>query len=399
MNVKGYEFERLVLQDLDGRTCGVCIAKKTWVIKDDRHLKEADDPEPIRFAAVMEDGKDAGEAPPLYEADTAVFKPKADFVVLGTAVAPQKVATQRFSCTVKLGGFQRSLVITGKRYAKFKKPKKDTKDEFIGSPPEFSEPERVVRVKLSFRNAYGGVAKYKPRGGDEVIEIPCPCNPFGKGYCVQNSPEAIDGLELPQIEDPERLLTPENLVQEIGVFETLPLPAGFGFYGGSWYPRIAYAGVMPFEVERMKVQVRQYAASLDAEKDKDVVTMLETFDPPVMRYEYYQACAPGMSVEYPKGNETVVLENIGEQGYLAFDLPGLRPLLEVDAGRGKEVVPLELDTLCVNADDMKVYMVFRGRVFLMSDDDVEAFLKDVPKVEDLSYPEYMRMVLESPRRS
>jgi len=397
MNIKGYEFERLVLQDLDGRTCGLCIAKKTWVIKDDGQVEEAQDPEPVRFAPVMEDGKDAGEAPPLYEVDTAIFKPKADFVVLGTAVAPQKVATQRFSCTVKLGDFQRSLIITGKRRAKFKKPKKDTKDEFIGSPPEFSEPERVVRVRLSFTNAYGGVAKYKPRGGDEVIEIPCPCNPFGKGYCVQNSPEAVDGLELPQIEDPQRLLTPQNLVQEIGAFETLPLPAGFGFYGGSWYPRIAYAGVMPFEVEKMKVQVREYASSLDPEKDKDAMAMLEQFDPPVMRYEYYQACAPGMSVDYPKGNETVVLENIGEQGLLAFDLPGLRPLLQIDIGRGNQIVALELDTLCVSADEMRVYMVFRGRVFLTSDEEVEAFLKTAPEIEECSYFDYMRKVLDAQR--
>lgn len=390
MNVDGYEVERFPLQDLDGGLVGLVVAKKAWTIGEDRVLRPAPDPEPILFANVLESGDDPTASPVRVEADTALVKPKADLVVIGTAYAPGGDPAPSFDVGLTFGSLRRTLRVFGPRRAVYRKPVRETKKEVVYSPPLFTEPTPVQRVAMSFTNSYGGVARYRLPDSEDVLEIPCPCNPFGRGYCVQNSPEGLDGLDLPQIEDPAALLTPETLVREIGAPENLPLPAGFGFYGSGWYPRVAYAGVMPHEVDRVKAQVREQAAALDPEKDAAAIEMLRDFDPPVLAPEFFQGAAPGLAVPFPRGDESVALKNLSPSGHLAFNLPGRRPLVTLDVGRGPEIVPLVLDTVVILPEEMRLLLTFRGRVSLGGPELAESLPTAPMELHETSAGDYER---------
>lgn len=394
MNVEGYEIERLPLQDLDGTLIALLLAKKTWSIGDDWVVRPSDEPDPIRFVNVLEFGEDPTASPVLIEADTALVKPRCDLVVIGTAYAPGGEPAPFFDVTVVFANAVRSLRVFGPRRAIYRKPVRETKKEVIYWPPLFTDPTPVRRVPMSFTNAYGGVARYRLPDSEEILDIPCPSNPFGKGYCVQNSPEGLDGLELPQIEDPSALLTPDNVVREIGAPENLPLPAGFGFYGSGWYPRVAYAGVMPHEVERVKAQVREQAATLDPEKDAAAIAMLRDFEPPVLAPEFFQGAAPSMAFPYPRGDESVVLKNLTPSGHLAFNLPGRRPLCTLDLGAGPKMVPMVLDTIIILAEEMRLVMTFRGRVPLAGPDVVENLPTAPLALRETSIGDYERAVAD-----
>jgi len=391
MTIEGYEVERLPLKDLDGALVALVVAKKTWAVGEDRVLRPAEDPDPIRFVPLLESGDDPSASPVRIEADTAIRKPKADLVIVGTAWAPDGNPAPVYDVEVVFGSFRRTLRVFGPRRAIYRKPSKQTRTETVYTPPVFTDPTPVLRVPMSFTVAYGGVARFRVPDAADVIEIPCPSNPFGKGYCVQNSPEGLEGLELPQVEDPQNLLTPETVVRELGAPENLPLPAGFAFYGSGWYPRVAYAGVMPYEVDRVREQVREQAARLDPQKDAAAIEMLKNFDPPVMAYEFFQGAAPGMAIPYPRGDESVVLKNLSRTGHLAFNLPGRRPLLKLDLGSGPQVVPLTLDTVTILADEMRVLLTFRGRVTLDRPDLAEALPTLPLQLTETDIAEYERI--------
>lgn len=384
-----YVVERLILSGFDGRTNGVVIAKRTYKIGEDRVVRPAEEQDPVRFVDELYEGDDPAASPVLYEADTAPFKGRTDIVVIGTAYAPQGAPTQAFDVSVAVGRFRRTLRVFGPRHALWQPPVKETRRETIYRPPLFSDPTPVSRVPIDFAHAYGGIARYRVLDSDEIIEIPCPCNPFGRGYCVQNSREGLDGLELPQVEDLSCLLTPETLVRELGAVETLPIPGGFGFYGRSWYPRVSYFGVMPQDVERARQQAREVAKGLDPAKDKETIAALMSFEPPVMKPEFFQGAAPSMAVPYLDGDEPVSLINLSPSGLLAFNLPGRVPLVYVDRGDGWRMIQMALDTLVIVADEMKVITTYRGCVPATDD-----FLTMPLEVKDGSIAEYRDILAE-----
>jgi len=73
-----------------------------------------------------------------------------------------------------------------------------------------------------------------------------PRNPCGRGYLVEATPEGFAGLRLPQLEDPGDPLTAARLADSsIARWQRLPLPWSTGWVNYSWYPRIAFLGVVP----------------------------------------------------------------------------------------------------------------------------------------------------------
>jgi hypothetical protein len=297
----------------------------------------------------------------------------------------------QFDVEVAVGQHRRKLRVIGPRKAVWRKPAKETKRETVFTPPLFTDPGKVARVELTWQNAYGGIGRFASPDG-EVLEIPCPVNPFGKGYCVQNSREALDGLDLPLVEDPAAPLAPETFVRDLGAPDALPLPAGLGFYGRGWYPRVAYVGVMPHEVDAVRKQMREQAAQLDPEKDAAAIAMLQDYDPPVMDPAFHQAAAPGMSFPFLSGDESVALHHMTPQGLLGFNLPGVVPLLRVDRGAGLAPVPVTLDTVVLDVEEMRLVETFRARFPLSGQEDADRLPSMPLRIETVPLLEYRRTV-------
>ncbi len=381
-----YDVQILPRIDFQGRAVAVVVAKAAWTVGEDRVPRPDEAPQPILFADVLVDGEDPVVSPVLMEADTALLKDRTDIIVHGAAYAPDGTPVGAFDVTVAAGSHRRTLRVFGPRTAVWQKPSGKTP-----TPPLFTDPTPVRKVAIDFRNAYGGPARYRIPNQDEVVEIPCPVNPLGKGYCVQNSPEGLDGLALPQIEAPDALLTPESIVRPLGAPEDLPVAAGFGVYGSSWYPRVAWFGVLPHEVPQVKASVADMLQKMDPVKDEAAIAMMQDYAPPTMAGQFYQAAAPGMSVPLLAGNEPFILKNLTPGGLLGFDLPGRTPQVSLDRGDGPRNVTMALDTVVFLAETGRLILTWRGRLALDGPGDFDRLPAMPRDVRDGSVLEAARL--------
>ena len=75
--------------------------------------------------------------------------------------------------------------------------------------------------------------------------------PGDAGFAVTNTEAAVEGLELPNLEDPHDRLTPARLcIGKIESWTKQPVPAGFGWYPKYGHPRAGWAGISTIAFER-----------------------------------------------------------------------------------------------------------------------------------------------------
>jgi Uncharacterized protein conserved in bacteria (DUF2169) len=153
-----------------------------------------------------------------------------------------------------------------------------------GGVPVFSEPEPFAEMPVINANAYGGWDARVPMPfSDDLKDVMMrqyehpgiyPRNPFGKGYVVV--PELPENeLELPNLEDPHDLLTPERFfVRDPRLWYRQPLPWCLDWSSAVMFHRYVWLGTdawfaapadteLPEVVRRMLPPgYRQMAASL-----------------------------------------------------------------------------------------------------------------------------------------
>jgi hypothetical protein len=115
----------------------------------------------------------------------------------------------------------------------------------------------VAEVPLTWAEAYGGVdwrvedpAVYTWDAVEAAATLAVdhpgmyPRNPFGTGYLVETEP--VEGLRLPQVEDPDDLLTPERvLTRDPRAWFGQPLPWGFEWVHPIMFPRLVFSVLGP----------------------------------------------------------------------------------------------------------------------------------------------------------
>ncbi len=165
-------------------------------------------------------------------------------VVVGDAVAPSAGST-RSEVECRVGGATKRIAVLGRR--------------LVTSSPRgllrIGEAEPFSRIPLTNANAYGGVDGRvpfpQPTNPIELMRLVAahpgmyPRNPAGKGYIVL--PDPPDGVELPNLEDPNDLLTSERLI--VGSPDRwwqMPVPATLGFRDLAMFPRLLPVGCAPW---------------------------------------------------------------------------------------------------------------------------------------------------------
>jgi len=373
MQKDGFVIDAFPAKDFSGKDRAVVVAKGTWQLQDSL-LTPSKAPEPFAYVDKFEDPDNPMRTPILFEADTAFEKTGTDIILMGTAYAPGEKAVPSFTTRLQVGGFVRTLLIQGPRRASFAGSERNPK------PPTFSKPTPVKQLEISFKYAYGGITRYALPDGSDPVDLPCPTNPLGQGYVVQALPELIDGLALPQIEFPDRPLTPQSLVQNLGSSELVPIPAGLGFYGKAWMPRVDLLGVMPYELESVKKTMAEYGRMSES---PDMPGPVTGFEPPVMRPDFFNSAAPyNVMKPFLKGNETVVMANLTKNGKESFYLPGVVPLIKLDSGNGPKPVEMVMDTLVFLPDEGRVITIFRGSRIL-TEPDAADHVADMPVIIDI----------------
>jgi hypothetical protein len=187
----------------------------------------------------------------VQEADIYPCKPLSDVVVRGHAYPPGKAA--QFRAAVSVGTITKSLEIVGDRRC----------TQSATGQIVFGEPAPFEKMPLRYDLAYGGIDRVAEGkfGNPYATIIPYlspdlqgsrhspyryPRNGVGRGYVIEATPEALEALDLPNLEDPTDRLSPERLaVGSTRRWPSMPLPWGTDWLSLACFPRIGFLGGTP----------------------------------------------------------------------------------------------------------------------------------------------------------
>lgn len=329
-------------------------------VLDDAELArlEAEEADALIEASPMRFGDNVPERPPEPTPESQVDE-----------AVSEEPARESGTAVLDISEFEASDELKGAIEATDKKRRRELRDR---DGTLIARVDGMDEVALS-DDAWVEEAKVAPAAEPEPEEesphpmIPNLANPSGRGYCVSPLKEAVEGVQLPCIEYPDRPLTPESFVNDLTTqdLQSIAPVAGFGPYGAGWFPRARFAGVLPWD---MAAAEEGKAAALDSfdpadPADAEAIKAIEAMEIPVMRAEWYQEAHPEMQVEAIKGDEEVFLDNFSPSGPIFFRLPGVHPEASIDLGEGAQAVLMRIDTVVIDAeahDAPVVTLVWRG---------------------------------------
>ncbi|MBN1980865.1 MAG: DUF2169 domain-containing protein [Chitinivibrionales bacterium] len=280
-----------------------------------------------------------------FESDFVPFKLKTDIVVNGTAYAPNRKAVEALKASVSVGTIRKEILVIGDRTCHY--------GSFTGAT--FSQPKPFTEMPIRYERAYGGVDTVSNPG----LPLHYPRNPAGKGFLIKDSRQTLEGLQLPNIEDPLQPLRPDRLCADrYESWPNMPKPQGFGWTAKSWQPRCAAAGTMPGDIKHEEAIRHSYAAGMN----KNESAVFEKTRLPVMDFSFFNGASTGLSVPYLKGDEEISLVNLTPSSTFTTGLPGQAPAIRIDIGDGPVEVTAVLQTLLIRMDEHEFDLVWRGAV-------------------------------------
>ncbi|HEY7725133.1 MAG TPA: DUF2169 domain-containing protein [Anaeromyxobacteraceae bacterium] len=311
-----FAFEPVFVADEEGRPLLVPVVKGTWAVSE-RGLSLAADQLPPLLAGEPH-GEDLATSSWRYEPEGSLPKPATDVALLGSAVAP-KAGTTQMLVAFQLGTLKKGVAVVGDR-GFFKA---------VGGVG-MTRPAPFERIPLQWERAFGGWDRSNP---DEKKHECEPRNPVGTGFRSSHG-RFEEGLRCPNLEDPAR---------PFKGWGDRPPPAGFGFTSPSWEPRPRLAGTYDkrWEEERAPLLPRDF--------DR----------------RFLNSAAPGLVAPgFLRGDEAVVASGVVPTGGVAFRLPGVAPptLVVEHAGREDAQVATRLDTVILDTDAGKLFLLWKGEV-------------------------------------
>jgi len=335
---------RIVLpgQTPQGQHILSALLKRSYAITPDRVCTRAAQDQPLTPGDVFWDTPMNSSV--RLESDFVPFKLQTDVVLIGRVHAPGGRPTAQCEVSLQIADRIKRIRITGDRRACF--TGKDT-------TPSFTEPEPFTDMGLRYERAYGGTDVYS----DKNCPYPYPRNPLGSGFAVLNTAESVDGLLLPNLEDPANLLPPERLcIRDYAKWVEQPQPMGFGWFPKSWQPRCALAGILPADRATERELRAAYAKLLPADQREAYLK----HGLPDMDFAFFNGASPGLSLPFLEGGETVVTENLSREGRLSFRLPADTPGIALDVGTGIEAPQVVLHTVLIRLEEREVDLVWRA---------------------------------------
>jgi hypothetical protein len=287
-------------------------------------------------------------------------KEATDVVVLGAAYPPRGRPAPGMQVAVKVGAAEKRVQVFGTRRVEWSG----------GRPKAFTDPEPFEDMPLTDANAYGGIDWRVPWPDGERRPLPLdhefdhpglyPRNPFGKGYLVE--PGAVPDLELPNLEDPGHLLTPERLLTgDARHWWRQPLPWTLGWVAPVTFPR--YVFYHP-EVDAW------YPAPQDGALPEVARGLLETGYRARMALHdvgtgphprFFQEASAGLVVRGLAAGTPVELRGLSSvHSVIRFELPAPLATLEFEIdGRREKVAPRLHSVICEPAAQ-RVSLVYGG---------------------------------------
>ncbi len=217
----------------EGPANGAFVLVKVAYAVEAERLREAE-PEPL-----LHDFKAAEEPRLRPGTDYWLHKELVDVVIEGSAWATGGEPVPRMTVSATVGEARKRVEVFGRRRVRWAD----------SGAPLFGDPEPFEEMPLINENTYGGfdrrveVSAGDPKHYQLAMQVDhpgnYPRNPWGKGYLVLPGP--VEDLELPNLEDPDDLLTPERLVVgDAARWWRQPLPWCHDLVHPMTYPRYLY---------------------------------------------------------------------------------------------------------------------------------------------------------------
>jgi len=319
------------------------IVKRSYLITDTGVLKRRETDHELRKVDAYYENGDPEWSVVQYEYELAPYKPLIDVVVIGKAYAPDGEPVQSMHVSVQVGKQSKKLVVFGDRQCHFR----------ANADPVFSEPDPFTEMEIRYDLAYGGQdEKTLPKS-----PLHYPRNFMGKGVVLRNIKERIEGLQLPNIEDPDDLLTPERvIIGEPEKWYLQPIPQGFGWRQRTWYPRSALLGAYPAFTDVGTVTAEERMGLLP----KNHIALAKQFRLPTYEANFNNGASIGMGFEALKEDEVITLSGLTPDGFMKFQLPGDVPEIVLDIGRGEQQLESKLHTVSIRPDDRELDLIWRG---------------------------------------
>jgi len=334
-----------IVQGIDDKSRPVfCVlVKRTYDIRSGCRIVRAEKTRPLVQIDECYDDADPEWATTKHETDFAPFKLATDIVVIGKAFAPGGNPVPDLDVIVEVATHRKRLRVTGYRHCLYR----------WNAPPGFSDPVPFTEMPIRYDRAYGG------RDTRSSPEAPFyyPRNDLGIGVVLKNAKEIVEGLPLPNIEDPSDMLTPDRVIfEKPDRWSGQPLPDGLGWFQRTWYPRCSFTGAIPAYIG-VDTVLREETLGL---VPKCQVGLSWQFKLPSFDVRFNNGASRGLAVPYLAGSETFRLTNLTPGGSLVFQLPNETPSIMLNIGLGENQLEPFLHTVCVRLEEMQVDMVWRG---------------------------------------
>lgn len=289
----------------DGIDCLYILAKATFKIGKQWTLTE-EQPEPV----LADEYWGEPEKSSLKEvSDYHLGKSNTDILMTGSAFAPNSSLVSELDVNLRVGQCKKTVRVFGDR---------QWNNGLISKATPFQS------MPLVFERAYGG-----QHSKDDVVYCE-ESNPVGIGFCGKRTINELNGLHLPNLEDPNYL---------ISTFQDQPHPACFSASSANWQPRVKFAGTYDEQWQKT------CAPYLPKDFDK----------------RFFNTAASELIYQgFLTGGEQVEITNMHPEGALKFALPFVKLKSDVLIDHNINMVALNLETLLLQPNDLTLSMVWKG---------------------------------------
>ncbi|MFL0809010.1 MAG: DUF2169 domain-containing protein [Agarilytica sp.] len=304
-NLTPFEADVAVFPDENGEDALFAMVKATFNVGKEWTL--ADEQEPL--VQVDEYWGDSATSSLKASSDYHIGKSATDVLIMGHACAPNYEPVEQLDVTIQIGSLQNTLRVFGNRA---------WQNERITHPQQFK------KMPMVYERAYGGSVL---ENGEQVASEAY--NPAGIGFKQER--EYLEGLPLPNIENPSQLISSQN---------DSPVPVGTAPTAPFWQNRAAFCGTYD-----------------DAWQTERAPFLPEDFN------KRFLNCAPPNFIYdgFLQGGESVYINNMHERGPLNFVIPAVKLNAKIQLGEQLHTSGFELETLTLRPNELKATMVWRAK--------------------------------------
>jgi hypothetical protein len=247
-----------------------------------------------------------------YASDIHLSKPSTDVVMISRAWPPYNRPVTQLDVRLSVADRQKVLRIFGNR---------------VWHNGSISAPQPFESMPIVYEYAFGGTHEIDPDKPEILGEGR---NPIGRGFRGKRNAKELEGMPLPNVEDPQCLVASAGDKAN---------PAGFAFVAPAWLPRRSYAGTYD-----------------EAWQKKRAPYLPEDFNP-----RFFNVAHPDFSFDrYLQGGEPVALDNLSQNGPLRFALPVCRLEALIRVAGQTETPPLNLETVLIEPELQRLCMTWRS---------------------------------------